>query len=48
MNSLCSHIDSNNITFSIHGKSLYKDQCLRCFEDLVKFVYNICRKVLKE
>lgn len=31
----CPHFTGNNITYSVAGKSVYKDQCLKCYEDIV-------------
>lgn len=35
MNTLCPHINNLNVTFSVAGKSIFKDQCMRCYDDQV-------------
>jgi len=32
---LCVHITKENITYSVAGIQIYKDQCSRCYEDTV-------------
>lgn len=33
----CPHMTQSNITFSVAGKPVYKDQCLKCYDDIVIF-----------
>lgn len=35
MNTNCPHLNNNNITYSVNNRPIYKDQCVRCFDDQV-------------
>lgn len=41
----CPHLNSENVTFSVAGKPLHKDQCVRCFDDPVIYILLTHRKV---
>ena len=32
----CTHINNSNLTYSIQGKPVYKDECTKCYESQVK------------
>ena len=36
MSENCLHINSSNITYNIQNKKIFKDQCMRCYDDQVK------------
>lgn len=38
MSEFCPHINSDNISYNIHNKKIYKDQCMRCYDDQVKIL----------
>lgn len=38
---LCVHAWKENITYSVAGKKVYKDQCMKCYDDSVSnFIYK--------
>lgn len=41
--SLCQHCTYENITYNIAGRKVYRDQCLKCYDDPVspKKIYNL-------
>jgi hypothetical protein len=36
MENLCEHFTENNITFSVAGRQIFKDQCMKCYDDSVR------------
>jgi uncharacterized UBP type Zn finger protein len=45
MSNSCIHINAQNITFNTQNKKIYKDECMRCYDDQViieKNVYIFC------
>ncbi len=43
----CPHVNSDNITFILGGKPVYKDQCEKCYIDQVIKYLLIFSKVIK-
>ena len=45
--SLCQHCTYENITYNIAGRKVYRDQCLKCYDDPVspKKIYNFYKKI---
>ena len=38
----CEHFTDKNITKSVAGKKIYRDQCSKCYDDSVRYIkYNI-------
>ena len=38
----CEHFTDKNITTSVAGKKIYRDQCSKCYDDSVRYIkYNI-------
>jgi len=40
MENPCEHFNEQNITFSVAGRKIYKDQCMKCYDDSVRFNFN--------
>lgn len=41
---LCQHCTYQNITYSVAGKKIYRDQCLKCYDDAVSKKFFIKNK----
>ncbi len=35
----CPHINDTNITYNLSGKQVYREQCVKCYEDTVR-IFN--------
>lgn len=35
MDSLCEHCKNESISYSVAGRKVYRDQCLKCYDDPV-------------
>ena len=35
-NDTCPHIFPNNITFSVQGHKIFRDQCMKCYDNSVR------------
>jgi len=45
MDQSCPHLTNANLTKDLQGKLIYKDECTRCFDTAVLFLYlHILRK----
>ena len=40
MENPCEHFNDQNITFSVAGRKIYKDRCMKCYDDSVRFNFN--------
>lgn len=43
----CTHLNNSNLTFSLQGTHLYKDECTKCYDNQVN-VFIIVRSQKKE
>ena len=44
----CEHFTDKNITKSVAGKKIYRDQCSKCYDDSVRFIksnINLFQKI---
>jgi hypothetical protein len=39
----CPHLNASNITYSLAGKKVFREQCMKCFEDPVSFSFIISK-----
>ncbi len=40
----CPHLNGNNITYNLSGKQVFREQCMKCYEDPVGILVNIAKR----
>ena len=38
---LCPHISTATITYSVQGRRIFRDECLKCYDNTVSLLNNI-------
>ncbi len=40
----CQHVNEANITYSLAGKNVFREQCMKCYEDPVRKINKFILK----